>query len=131
MLRFLDWFFIIFHTGFTLFNMTGWIWRATRRIHAITIILTAFSWFFLGIWYGWGYCFCTDWHWQVREALRRPIRSNSYIHFLIMELTGYDAPPMLVDAATLVVFILCAILSFALNGRDIIKEKKAARRSCL
>jgi len=33
--------------------------------HRASLLLTAFSWFVLGIWYGWGYCVCTDWHYMV------------------------------------------------------------------
>ena len=118
---FLDNFFLVFHTLFTLFNIAGWIWRRTRRIHLATVLITAFSWFVVGFWYGWGYCFCTDWHWKVREALGRPIMSDSYIHFLIRELTGIDAPPGPVDAATLWIFLACAAASIALNARDFLR----------
>ncbi|HCN84632.1 MAG TPA: DUF2784 domain-containing protein, partial [Sphingobacteriaceae bacterium] len=86
--QFLNIFFFVFHTLFTVFNVVGWIFPKTRRLHLITMSLTAFSWFILGIWYGWGYCFCTDWHWDVREKLGYHDRSNSYIHFLILKLTG-------------------------------------------
>jgi hypothetical protein len=79
------------------------------------MLLTAFSWFVLGIWYGWGYCFCTDWHWQVREALGYHDRSNSYIHFLLLKLTGIDFNPRLVDKATLIIFLLSFIMSIWFN----------------
>lgn len=126
-LKLLDIFFLVFHSVFTLFNMTGWIWKKTRKAHLVTVLLTACSWFVLGIWYGWGYCFCTDWHWQVRAALGRPIRSDSYIHFLILELTGFNPPPHLVDAVTLAVFIGCAVLSIGLNLKDAVMKRGAAR----
>ena len=122
-LLFLDIFFLSFHTVFSLFNMTGWIWRRTRPFHLVTISLTGLSWFFLGIWYGWGYCFCTDWHWQVREAMGGPVKSWSYIHFLIKELTGCDTNPVLVDAATLAVFLAALGLSFYLTLRDRCRKK--------
>lgn len=122
-LNVLDIFFISFHTIFSIFNMTGWIWRKTRPLHLVTITLTGLSWFFLGIWYGWGYCFCTDWHWQVREALGNPVTSWSYIHFLIKELTGIDTNPALVDAVTLAVFFAALGLSFFLSLRDRPKKK--------
>ena len=118
MLVFLDYFFIIFHTTFTLFNMTGWVWKKTRKYHLITILLTAFAWFILGIKYGWGYCFCTDWHWKVRDALGNPITSDSYIQFLIQELTGFNPPGDLVDTVTLVVFIFCFVMTIIMNARD-------------
>jgi len=115
----LDRFFLIFHSAFTLFNVFGWIWRKTRRVHLVTMFLTALSWFVLGIWYGWGYCFCTDWHWQVRESLGNPIESYSYIHFLILEITGLDINPVAVDYATLGVFMFCLVMTVYLNLRDL------------
>lgn len=117
-LSLLNIFFFVFHTAFTLFNLTGWAFRRTRKWHLLTIALTALSWFGLGIWYGWGYCLCTDWHWQVREAMGLQDRSNSYIHFLILKLTGVDFDPNLVERVTLIVFIVCTVLSVALLLRD-------------
>ncbi len=115
---FLNIFFFIFHTVFTVFNIVGWISPKTRKLHLITMLLTAFSWFLLGIWYGWGYCACTDWHWQAREALGYHDRSNSYIHFLILKLTGKDLDQELVENGTLWVFLVCFLLSVWLNARD-------------
>jgi len=115
---FLTIFFFVFHTAFTLFNCTGWIFRRTRKWHLYTMLLTAFSWFVLGAWYGWGYCVCTDWHWQAREALGYHDRSNSYIHFLILQLTGADLDPRLVDTVTISVYITCFVLTILLNIRD-------------
>ena len=111
-------FFFAFHTIFTLFNIVGWAFRKTRRLHLITVSLTAFSWFVLGIWYGWGYCFCTDWHWDIRDKLGYTDESNSYIHFLILKLTGVNMNPKLVDSVTLIVFLVSFVLSIWLNIRD-------------
>ena len=61
--------FFVFHTAWIAFNCVGWIWRRTRPWQLATVSLTALSWFGLGVWYGWGYCPCTDWHWQVRARL--------------------------------------------------------------
>jgi len=118
MYQFLNIFFFIFHTVFTLFNIVGWIFPKTRKVHLITMTLTAFSWFVLGIWYGWGYCVCTDWHWNVREKLGLIDRYHSYIHFLLLKMTGIDLDPKLVDTGTLVVFLLSFALSICLNFID-------------
>ncbi len=118
MLSFLNIFFFAFHTAFTLFNLTGWIFPKTRKWHLLTLALTAFSWFFLGIWYGWGYCACTDWHWDVRRELGHNDESHSYIHFLILKLTGANLPVDLVENVTLVIFILCVLFSIIFNIRD-------------
>ena len=116
--RFLNIFFFVFHTVFTLFNMVGWIFPKTRKLHLITMFLTAFSWFVLGIWYGWGYCLCTDWHWDVRKKLGYDDHSRSYIHFLILKLTGANLNPQLVENITLIVFLICFALSVWFNIRN-------------
>jgi hypothetical protein len=121
---FLNIFFFVFHTAFTLFNIIGWVFKRTRKWHLITMLLTAFSWFVLGIWYGWGYCFCTDWHWDVREKLGYADRSGSYIHFLVLKLTGANLDMPLVERATLIIFLLCFILSIWLNIKDAIKRRR-------
>ena len=121
--EFLNIFFFVFHTLFTLFNIVGWMFRRTRKLHLITLSLTAFSWFILGIWYGWGYCFCTHWHWDIREKLGFEDRSHSYIHFLILKLTGADLNPKLVELGTLIVFLASFALSIWLNIRDRRRKK--------
>ena len=121
---FLNIFFFVFHTVFTVFNIIGWMFPKTRKLHLVTMLLTAISWFVLGIWYGWGYCLCTDWHWQVREALGYHDRSNSYIHFLLFKLTGKDFNPRLVDMGTMVIFLLCFVLSIWFNIKDRRRQKQ-------
>jgi hypothetical protein len=118
MYQFLNYFFFAFHTLFTLFNITGWLFRKTRKWNLITLLLTAFSWFVVGIWYGWGYCFCTDWHWQVREHLGYHDQQDSYIHFLLLKLTGINFNAKLVENATLIVFLISLVMSVWLNIRD-------------
>lgn len=101
-LQVLDKFFIVFHSSLILFNLFGWCWRKTRRLNLIVLILTAGSWFFLGIWYGFGYCPSTDWHWEVRTRLGYTDMPHSYTKFLVDTLTGWDVPASLVDAAAVV-----------------------------
>ena len=125
---FLNYFFFVFHTAFTLFNIFGWIFKKTRKWNLFTLLLTAFSWFVLGIWYGWGYCFCTDWHWQVRERLGYQDESDSYIHFLVLKLTGINTDPQLVERVTLIVFFLALIISLILNIRDYRSISRQARK---
>ncbi len=119
--QFLNIFFFVFHTAFTLFNITGWMFKRIRKLHLFTMLLTAFSWFVLGIWYGWGYCFCTDWHWAVRESLGYEDRSNSYIHFLLQKFTGTNFNQVLVEYCTLIIFLLCFLLSLWINLKKGIK----------
>jgi hypothetical protein len=125
--QFLNYFFFAFHTLLTLFNITGWMFRVTRKWNLITLLLTAFSWFVLGIWYGWGYCLCTDWHWNVREHLGYHDQQGSYIHFLLLKITGINFNENLVETTTLVVFLVSVVMSIWLNLQDRKKGKRNDR----
>ncbi|MGH8453683.1 MAG: DUF2784 domain-containing protein [Nevskiales bacterium] len=118
MYTFLDGFFVALHTGLVLFNLTGWIWKRTRRPHLAVISLTILSWFGLGAFFGWGYCPCTDWHWRIKRALGETGLPDSYIKYYLDRLTGIDWNPFVVDMATLVLGLTVLALSCALNWRD-------------
>lgn len=118
MYQFLDIFFLVFHSGLILFNLFGWIWEATRRLNLITLTLTASSWFVLGIWYGFGYCPCTHWHWLVRRELGYTDMPNSYITFLVDELTGIRFSVFTVDLWTGILFFGAFAISIYMNIRS-------------
>ena len=122
---FLDYFFLIFHTALTLFNLIGWIWKKTRLANFITLMLTGFAWFGLGIFYGIGYCPLTDWHWNVLEKLGRHDLPNSYITYIIQRLTGFEANPHIVEISTVVGFVIAVIMSVFLNFFWKQKKKKS------
>ncbi len=123
MYELLNIFFLFFHTAWMLFNLFGWIWESVRKWNLLSLLLTAFSWFGLGIWYGLGYCPCTHWHWLVRRELGYTNMPNSYIKFLIQELTGINISAVAVDWLTGVSFGLALILSVALNIKDYKKNR--------
>jgi hypothetical protein len=109
--------FFVFHTSWIAFTCLGWIWARTRPRQLATVSLTALSWFGLGLWFGWGYCPCTDWHWQVRARLGFS-DPRSYVQLLIRELTGIDAGPDLADALAVVTLAAAALLGATLTIRD-------------
>lgn len=115
MYQLLDIFFLFFHSSLILFNLFGWIWEKTRILNLITLSLTAFSWTILGIWYGFGYCPCTDWHWMVRRELGDTDMPRSYIKFLLDELLGLDFSAYTVDLWTGILFILVFLISIFVN----------------
>ncbi len=121
-LQIIDIFFFVFHTIFILFNVFGWLVPRWRFMNFITLSLTAFSWFILGIWYGWGYCFCADWHWWVRDQLSYQNMSSSYVHFLILKFTSIDIAPNWVDIYTVVVFFTAYVISTYLNIKKWIRN---------
>lgn len=118
-------FFFIFHIALILFNLFGWLPIKLRRWNLTALLLTAFSWCILGIFYGFGYCFLTDWHWQVREHLGYTTDSNSYIHFLITELTDISVSEKLVDIFTALIFFAALATSVYVNIKD---RKRIASR---
>jgi hypothetical protein len=109
--------FFVVHSLWIGFNCVGWIWRRTRPWHLLTLTLTAASWFVLGIRFGWGYCPCTDWHWQVRERLGY-VDPPSYTELLIEEVLRVDVSTRTADVLTVAVFAVTVVLSVVLNLRD-------------
>lgn len=110
-----DIFFVVFHTALIVFNLFGWIWRKTRRLNFITLLLTGASWGVLGIFWGWGYCPLTDWHFEVLHHLDVYDLPNSYILYLYRRLTGAVADAYLVDILTFTGYLLALILSVFFN----------------
>jgi hypothetical protein len=115
MYNFLNIFFFIFHTTLILFILVGWVWRPLRKVHLAMVILTALSWFGLGVFYGFGYCPCTDWHWMVREHLGYTDMPRSYIKFLIDIPTGWNLNDDLVDIVTVTALALVSAASIYVN----------------
>jgi hypothetical protein len=64
---------------------------------------------------------------MVRRKLGYRDESTSYIHFLVLKLTGLNLNPRLVDTAVLVLFLLSFALSIWLNHRDRIARKKISQ----
>ena len=119
MLHLLDIFFVIFHTTLTLFNLTGWMWKKTRKLNLAVLLLTGASWLFLGLIVGTlGYCPLTDWHFTILEKLGKTDLPNSYIKYLADRLTGLDLNASLVDKFTLYSFLAALIFSIYLNMKD-------------
>ncbi len=114
----LDWFFLIFHTALVLFNISGWAWKATRKLNLICLLLTAGSWIFLGIFYGFGYCPLTDWHFDVLRALGESDLPASYIKYLFARLLGINISASFADAITGGGLVVALIISVWLNVRD-------------
>lgn len=115
MLELLDLLLTITHLVLILFNLFGWIVRQTRKLHLITIALTAASWFVLGIWYGMGYCPITDWQWRIKEKLGETNLPASFIKYFADKLTGNDFSPELVNNLTLAFFLIAIITSIYAN----------------
>lgn len=114
--------FYVFHTVLILFNLFGWLVKRWRKLNFITLLVTFASWILLGIWKGWGYCFLTDWHYQILHRLGERNLPNSYIAFLVEKLTGWLPETDLVNGLTVglaTVALICSIwVNFFLNNRS-------------
>lgn len=118
MYAFLDKFFFVFHSALILFILLGWVWRKSRLANLIVILMTAFSWSVLGIWYGFGYCPSTDWHWQVRIKVGYYDLPSTYTKFLVDTLTGLNVNERLVDVFAVCFLLLALAASVVTNLRD-------------
>jgi hypothetical protein len=121
---FLDRFFFVFHSLIIVFNLFGWIWRRTRLANLLTLLATIFSWAVLGIWYGFGYCPFTDWHWRVRMALGDTDFPDSYIKFFVDSLTGLDVSARLVNLLAVVLLLLSLAASLSLNILSWVRRRR-------
>lgn len=115
MLRFGDIALTSVHLIIIAFNLFGWIFPSTRRPHFICVLLTAFCWFVLGIWFGWGYCPVTDWQWHIKEKLGETNLPASFITYYADKITGRHFTDALINTLTLILFLLAAILSVYFN----------------
>jgi len=113
-----NYFFFVFHTLLILFNLFGWLHPKTRKLNLITLLLTFGSWGILGIFYGWGYCFLTDWHYDILRRLGETGLPNSYIAFLVERLTGWLPEANLVNNLTVGLAVVALIASLGVNLRD-------------
>jgi hypothetical protein len=115
MLHFLDVLLTLVHFGIVGFNLFGWIPKATRKAHFISIVLTAASWFILGIWFGTGYCPFTDWQWRVKERLGERNLPANFIEYYAEKITGKDFDPAIINNLITICFALAALLSIYVN----------------
>jgi Protein of Unknown function (DUF2784) len=115
MLKLLDIFYTCIHLLIIGFNLFGWIWPKTRKLHLIVVTVTLLCWFGLGIWYGWGYCPVTEWQWDVKEKLGETNLPNSFVKYFGDRITGRNFPAPLVDRVTLTSFLLAIGITIYVN----------------
>jgi len=116
--RVADFFFLVFHMAIVILNLFGWIWKPTRKACLIVQVLTAASWFGLGLIYGIGFCPFTEWHWRVLERLGERPQETSYLQYLARRVFDWHVPAALVADVTVVLFFIAVIASVIVNIRD-------------
>jgi hypothetical protein len=115
MLRLVDILFVTFHTILIVFNLSGWAFTRTRRLHLVVISLTLASWIGLGFFYGFGYCPCTDWHWDVKRALGEENLPASWVKYYADLLLSTDTDAELIDIVVGVAGGGAFVISLILN----------------
>jgi len=115
MLQFLDVLFFWLHIVIILFNLFGWVWIKTRKIHIIVVFATLFSWLILGLKYGLGYCFLTDWHWEIKYKLGESDLPASFVKYFLDKYTIFHFSASTVDWITGISFGLAIAMSFYVN----------------
>mgnify|MGYP001802311496 FL=1 len=115
MLYFLDITLFVAHVIIIFFNLFGWVFGATRKLHLIAVSITLFSWVVLGFWKGFGYCILTDWHWDIKRDLGEHNLPHSFITYLTNNILGLTLTPFAVDVITGVAFITAILISIRLN----------------
>jgi hypothetical protein len=118
----------LLHTLLIVFNMTGWAWRRTRRLHLVAFGLTGISWFVFGAWQGWGYCLCTDWHFRIRERLGYS-DPETYIQLLSSEFFGLTFSRTVSDWIAGTVFAMIAIATVIVWTHDWRRKRRPASTS--
>jgi hypothetical protein len=110
-----DFLYTLLHLVIIGFNLLGWIWPATRKLHFILVLLTAASWLLLGIWFGMGYCPITDWQWQVKAKLGETNLPVSFIKYYADKISGRSINAAVIDFITASFFAAAALLSVYVN----------------
>ena len=119
--------FFVIHDAIIVVNLLGWIFPATRKFQRLTLACTLFSWLVMGAWYGWGYCACTDWHFQVRRKLGILGTESSFSQLLLKQLTGQDITRQVSDTVTLTLMIIIMIGTCTMWYRDVRASASQAR----
>jgi hypothetical protein len=123
MLHVLDWTLFLLHAALVGFNMVGWAWRRTRVFHLVTLGLTAFSWFVIGAFWGWGYCVCTDWHSQIRRQLGYVDPEATFVQQLAVGFFGISLGRGLADGIAGGVFVLIVMATAIVWAKDLLRKK--------
>ena len=125
MLKLADIFFTCFHSVLILFNLSGWLFRSTRRLNLIVLLLTGASWTLLGIFYGPGYCPLTDWHFRILQQMGETGLPASYVSYLLQRIFNLHVRDQVVDAFTLAFYLAALVVSMYYNIRDFFRRKEA------
>ncbi len=111
-------FYMAVHIAVIAVNTFGWLFLATRKFSLAVQLLTLASWTIGGYFYGWGYCFLTDLHYQHLYSSGVRDLPNSYMKYLFDLWMPWDISPEMTDAITAAVFFLSILFAWVLYLRQ-------------
>ena len=111
----LDYLLHIAHISVIIINLFFWIFEKTRKLHLIVMCTTLFAWFGIGYFYGFGYCFLTDWHWDVKYSLGETNIPPSYISYWVNNIFKLEIDERVIDIVTVVTFLTVATIATVKN----------------
>ena len=115
MLSFADHLFFWAHIIIIFFNLFGWAFPFFRKWHLWLVAITLFSWMILGLWFGFGYCFLTDWHWQIKHKLGETGLPASFVKYFFDRYTPFHFSSTEVDWITGISYLSAVAISVYLN----------------
>ncbi len=117
-LGFLNILFHVIHLLIIFFYIFGWMMPETRMAHYILALLILFSWFGLGIFYGFGYCLVTDIQWKIKKKLGQDPGTEYYVKYAIDKVTGLNTNPKIINVVTSSAYFGILIISTILFFRN-------------
>lgn len=111
----LDFLLTILHLIIISFNLFGWIFNLTRKLHFYFAILTLACWTILGIWFGLGYCPITAWQWGIKTQLGEQNLPDSFIKYFVDQVTNLNTNANMIDYFTIIFFLIAISCSFKVN----------------
>ncbi|MFC1885156.1 DUF2784 family protein [Thermodesulfobacteriota bacterium] len=105
----------ILHIAIIVFSLFGWIFEPTRKANLYLLLLVLFSWFGLGLFFGFGYCLVTDIQWKIMGRLGRKPESGSYIKYLADRITGLNLNEAIMEKTTAALFFTLLTVSSFFN----------------
>ena len=118
MLKTFDIFFELIHILVILFSLIGWVFPKSRRLHRYHLAIILISWLGLGYFYGFGYCFLTDWHWQIKAEMGVLNLPSSYITYLLEKINLNMFSEKTVEYATALILLLSIFANLYLSYKD-------------
>lgn len=122
MLLVADYILFIIHILIIGINLFGWIHPKTRKLHFGVVGLTLFSWVVLGFWKGFGYCFLTDWEWDIKRQLGEKNLPGSFIRYLTNNVMGLNLDRITVDLMTAISFVIAILIAITIFVRGRLKR---------